>query len=93
MELNNEKKIIEERAWNMFAVRDVCIHENWYTCGTSKQYDNMLWYVENNEPNGENLFKVACDILVHTDKDQGQTIENIMFILCKDACCTFFTVE
>lgn len=91
--IQTDPEIKEERTWSMDQVRLVCIHENWYTEGTVKQYSEMLGFVENNKPTGLNLFKVASDILEHTDEKQGQTIENIMFILGKDACNTFFTVD
>ena len=74
-------------AWYADGVRAVCVKQGFYTCGTCSDYDHMLNMVNDTEPTPTNLYRVARDICEHSD---GQTIENIMFILSRDAVDRFY---
>jgi len=89
--IQSEPEIKEERRWSSNSVRSVCIKFDWYTRGDVRAYSKMLDFVEENEPTALNIYRVAEDILEHTSDDE-ETIENIMFVLQKEACNTFFTV-
>ena len=75
-------------------VRNMCIRENFYTCGNCEEYNKMLDYVFNHKnPELTDIYNVAKDILEHTDKELQQTIENIMFILANDVIRYFHEIE
>lgn len=74
-----------KRVWNMQVVRDVCIRCNWYTCGTSKDYDNMLQFVDGHKPTDRNIEKVATDIYYHSEKEDGRTLALVADVLAHEA--------
>ena len=78
-----------EEKWSESDVRECCIKNDFYTAGDCKAYSEMLNFVDNNSFSVENLYKVAKDILEHSE---DQTIENIMFCIKKDAVNTFYKV-
>lgn len=71
----------------------MCISNNFYTCGDTREYSKMLEYVENSKPTLENIYAVAVDILDHTDPNEGQTITNIMCIIENTVVRTTFDIE
>lgn len=86
----SEPEITEEKIWSLRSVREVCISYNLYTMGDCEEYGNMLNFVEDNEFTLKNLYKVAEDICNHSPE---QTIENVMFLLNKDAVKTFYHIS
>lgn len=82
-------QIHEEDIWDRSSVRDVCIGNDLYTCGTIKEYEKMLSIVDENEPDTWTIYRVAKDILEHSE---GQTITNIMFLLRNRAVQRFYEV-
>lgn len=83
-------KIIETRRWTAADVREICIENNLYTKGTSAEYDNMLNDVNRLYPGNDAIYKIANDILAHSDEEQ--TITNIMFLLMNKGVKTFFEI-
>lgn len=86
----NGHELTRVRTWNFWSVRDACIKNNLYTCGTSQEYDNMLDHVSNLEPTTAALFHIAMDIVGHSE---DQTVTNIMYILERDAVITTFEID
>lgn len=87
--IQTDPEIKEERRWDSESVRIACVKFGWYTKGDVQAYNKMLDLVEKSEPTALNIYKVAEDILKHSE---GETTENIMFVLQKEACNTFFTI-
>lgn len=67
--------------WYAFKLRELCIRERWYTCGTNKEYEHLLNFVDTTPPTVENQYKVAQDILEHSDPNMTNTTSNIMFLM------------
>ena len=86
-------KIKVIRQWNMTDVMRMCISNNFYTCGDTREYSKMLEYVENSKPTPENIYAVAVDILDHTDENEDQTITNIMCTIENTVVRTTFDIE
>ena len=82
--------ITQNRQWSVTSVRQVCIDNGLYTCGTCTDYDHMLDWVRRLYPNLENLYFIAEDIQKHS---KGQTITNIMFLLENNAIRTTYEIE
>ena len=79
-----EKTTIETSfSWDMYDVRQICIRYNLYTRGNSEDYDKMLRYVQDHNPNTPIvIYTVAKDIYEHSD-NKDFTIERIMNILTR----------
>ena len=60
----------------------MCIKNDYYTAGDNEAYAKMLNFVDNNEPTTTNIYKVAVDIVKHSDLESyGQSEkENIEYI-------------
>ncbi len=82
-------KIKSEKFWSWNRVREMCIRENFYTCGDCDEYDAMLTKVRENAPTDEMIYEIAKDINDHT---KGQTVTNIMFIIANDVVKTSYTL-
>lgn len=85
-------KITKTYTWDYDDVRCFCIRHNYYTAGDCRAYKTMLDMVKNEPYSDELLYKVAKDILEHSD-DPENYIENMMFCLFRETVNTFFTVE
>ena len=82
------------KTWSSWDVRNMCVRENFYTCGNNEDYSKMLDYVnEHKNPEDMDIYIVAKDILKHTDENLCQTMENIMFILANDVVKYFYNIE
>lgn len=67
--------------WYAYKLRDLCIHEQWYTCGTNKEYEHLLNFVDTTPPTVENQYKVAQNILEHSDPNIENSLNNILFLM------------
>lgn len=89
-------KIKETRIMTMDDLRNLCIKENWYTCGDCEEYDNLLnmtkngWKRRNITANV--LYKMAIDIEQHSDMTGILDTETIMCMLA-EICHTNFEIE
>lgn len=72
------------RKWSSRSVMDICIKCNWYTSGTSKEYDDLLDFVDTHKPTDRNISKVAKNILLHS-KEDGREITSIAWCLAHEA--------
>lgn len=81
--------IRETKMWDADSVRNCCIRHQLYTCGSMQEYNIMLNMIKDLEPSNKNIYKVAQDILSHSDDDQS--IENIMFLLGNEVVKTFYS--
>ena len=84
-------RIETERTWDMETVRTYCIKNQYYTCGTGKEYDSMLHFVESHKPTNNALFRVAKDIFEHSDEN-ACSVTFIMYEMEREVIYTFFTV-
>ena len=64
-------KIETRRYWDHTYVRELCIRNNWYTCGDNTAYQKMLDYVDNHKPTPTSIYKVALDIKSHSNIDES----------------------
>ena len=87
---HGETKITTTRRWDYNSVRTCCIHHDLYTCGTCEEYEKMFKLIEVYEPTVDGLYIVAQDITEHSE---DQTVENVMFLLERDAVTTFYDIE
>lgn len=87
-----EPEITEEIRWLSSEIRNMCIENDWYTAGDVRAYSEMLEFVELNEPTKLNIYKVAQDILEHSD-DPELYVEAIMFVIANDVVKTFYEVH
>lgn len=90
--ITKEGSIIGERTWDTEAIRTLCINNKLYTSGTNEDYEKMLNFVATAEegPTYNNIYAVANDIVNHSD---GQTIENVMFLIETKVIKTFFSIS
>ena len=85
-----EPKITEEKVIDADSVRCCCIKHNLYTKGSCRDYDFMLNFADVQGYSLKNLFEIASDICKHSE---NQTVENVMFLLGKDAVRTIYHVS
>lgn len=90
MSTNYLPNIIATRKWSPESVMETCQRNNLYTCGDNWEYRRMLSGVFYSNPTYVNLYKTACDIQKHSE---NQSIENVMFILEREAVITTFEIE
>lgn len=56
---------------NSDKVRETCIKQNWYTQGTCKEYENLLYNLcDKNNATDEDVMAVIYDIAEHTNLDK-----------------------
>lgn len=82
--------IREEKYLYADRVRECCIKHNLYTGGDCEAYSKMLNFVSEHEYNLRNLYKIAEDIAFNS---VDQTVENVMYLLNRDAVETYYRVE
>ncbi len=78
------KEVKEVCKWSGGDVRELCIREHYYTCGSCSDYSTMLEFVDENEPTTENMFDVAQDIYEHSGDGDNVDLEHIMFLLSRE---------
>ncbi|MCD7843628.1 MAG: hypothetical protein LUG17_03265 [Clostridiales bacterium] len=83
-------EIKEFKDWSVDDVREACIKNDLYTCGSIEDYEHMLDWVNRLYPNTENLYFIAQDIVKHSE---DQTVSNVMFILANQTVTTIFQVK
>lgn len=81
-------KIIAERTWESYNVRDLCVKNNWYTRGTNKEYTKMLNSIDKKKPTLRNMTKVAQDIVNHSM--EGLDVPTVLFYLERCVVFTYF---
>lgn len=53
--------------WDSERVRQLCIDEDFYTCGNNAEYSEMLDFVDTHEPTKGNVIVVANNIFCHSN--------------------------
>ena len=89
--------ITETRSWFARDIRSLCIRNDYYTNGTVKEYEELLEFVDENEPTTENIYQAAYNIVEHSNLERyGQTdrqnIESVMFEIANE-CYTHFEIQ
>lgn len=87
--INEEPEIVENKILDADDVRVCCVMHKLYTAGTCRAYDNMLNMTNEEDFSLNLLYRIAKDI---TDHSEDQTIENVMFLLNRDAVRTFYHI-
>ena len=92
-------KIKEIRVLTMEKLRMLCVNKGYYTEGTVEDYEKLLLFVKDSEMTTENIYKVAVDIINHSNvapyyKQEGYNdmLTNIMYNIA-DACYTYFNIQ
>lgn len=89
--ISGDPEIVETVSWSYETVRECCIKNNLYTCGTVRQYDLMFQMVMAKEnPELIDIYNVAKDIAEHSE---DQTVTNVMYLLNKDAIVRLYEVR
>lgn len=73
-----EQKVVEHCVWTAGEIRYFCTEEGYYTEGNVRDYEEMLLFVDKNNPTPENIYKVAKNILDHSDSEHKRRIEYMM---------------
>ena len=81
-----------DRMWDSSDIRTMCIHHNYYTCGSNEEYLPMLNKVDEMSPTPENIYEIAKDICEHSDIEYAN-VEGIMFDIEREAVRVFYTIE
>lgn len=81
----------ETRRLGASALRALCIRENWYTLGDNDEYEHLLLDLAGNKPHlaTGDIIAIAEDIAVHSDLDEGWTVEAIAFEIGRACSVTF----
>ena len=91
-------KIREMKFWNRGDVMNVCIKHDYYTRGDGTAYEKMLRFVDEHEPTKTNIFKVAKDIVEHSDLERYGSptkewdIQAIMFDITREAVSVHYEI-
>lgn len=83
------KKIVETRKifWN--DLRNLCIRNNWYTCGTVKEYQKMLNICDKDNITTNDIVKIAQDIMDHSSKNDDRELTSYCFEVARIATILF----
>lgn len=58
----------EIRTLTAHNLRELCIRQNWYTCGDNAEYEHLLYDLAASKPNltTEDIIEIAEDIVAHS---------------------------
>lgn len=79
--------------WTTYNIRKMCIQNEFYTCGTNKQYEKLMDFVSSHEPTMESIEWVAKDIIDHSSFEDDYPITAMMFHVVNDCVKFFFTED
>jgi hypothetical protein len=86
-------KYTEVRRLGSDKLRCLCIAKHWYTCGTTKEYDYLLYTLATKSNlTTEDIIEIAEDILAHSDTDLELGVASVAFEVAR-ACYTLFFTE
>ena len=88
------EQVKENRMWSDEDIRRMCISNNYYTIGDCEDYDKLMRFVTTHKPTVHNIYKVACDIAKHSEREFSlkETVESIMFNIESDVVITTFDI-
>lgn len=84
-------------AWDSCRVRNLCIKNNYYTRGDCDAYGKMLEFVDANKPTPNNIYKVADDIVRHSEMEkynceEKELIQAVMYDLANTVVKSHFEI-
>lgn len=81
------KEYREIRKISASALRQLCIEQDWYTCGDNDEYGHLLFDLTGHKENlsTSDIIEIAADIMTHSDLDDDCTIESIAFEVARIA--------
>lgn len=85
-------RIRETRKWSTEYIREMCIDNDWYTRGNTREYSEMLDLVDREPPTTENIYRVAKDIYEHSEHSDGLEITSVMFEIANHCVFRFFEI-
>lgn len=90
-----KKKIVETRKIFWDDLRNLCIKNHWYTCGTVKEYQKMLDICKKDNITTKDIVKIAQDIMEHSNKEENadRELTNYCFEIARIAVSLFEEVE
>jgi hypothetical protein len=88
-----QPKVIENAVWIAEEIRNFCLEEGYYSEGKVRDYEEMLNFVDQNEPTTENIYKVAKNILAHSDQEHQRAIEYLMRDISVDLVSRYYEVR
>lgn len=88
-----QPKVIEHAEWTAEEIRNFCLEEGYYTEGKVREYEEMLLFVDMNDPTPENISVVAKNILAHSDQEHQRSIEYLMRDISVDLVNRYYEVR
>ena len=80
-------------------VRQMCINENYYTCGNNEEYSHMLFDMCSEAHTVEEVKAIAEDIAAHSDVEEkmnsyGVTEEQMILIITENIIneCSYISI-
>ena len=60
-------------------LRELCIRQNWYTCGDNAEYEHLLYDLAASKPHltTEDIIEIAEDIAAHSNLQDGYDVAGI----------------
>lgn len=96
-------KIKEVKRIDTSKLRNICIKNNWYTCGTCAEYSNMFNMCEVENVTTKTLYQITKNIYEHTNINTAENgcsaeysdTENIlnMMVYINDACYVWYEID
>lgn len=88
-----QPKVIENAVWIAEEIRNFCLEEGYYSEGKVRDYEEMLNFVDQNKPTTENIYRVAKNILAHSDQEHQRAIEYLMRDISVDLVNRYYEVR
>ena len=87
-------KVKELRTLRAESLRGLCVEHNWYTRGNSRDYENLLSFVNSKENLAtEDILFIATDIVEHSELELTETcISNVCFEVARK-CISYFVAD
>lgn len=86
-------KITETKMWFTDDIKNICIKNNYYTCGDSEAYDKLLKFVETHKPTNTNIYRVAQNIVEHSEHEKNsiyaEVVTNVMCQISQSIVSTY----
>lgn len=69
----------EIRTLTAYNLRELCIRQNWYTCGDNAEYEHLLYDLADSKPHltTQDIINIAEDIAVHSDLKDGYDVAGV----------------
>lgn len=82
--------IKEIRKLSWYDLRNMCVRENFYTCGTCEEYDKLYEYVSNLENvTTKDIVNIAKDIMKHSEVDEDMELISICYLIGRECRSNF----